>query len=86
MTSYLGEKPTRYETILDENPKVNKLDWNHARFVMQASISITTLIFSFSQIVLNNKDNTGKDNSVYFSLISSIMGYWLPSPKLPSKK
>ena len=52
------------------------------KFTVQITICLLILIFSFYQIIRNQKD----DNSMYFSLISIILGYIIPSPSLIDKK
>jgi hypothetical protein len=53
----------------------------HSRFIIQAVLSATVVGFSITVIMRNQKT----DNSVNYSLISSIIGYWLPSPSIPRK-
>ena len=44
-------------------------------------ISLGILIFSFIMIGLN----PGRDNTIYFSLISAIMTLFIPSPEIHGK-
>ena len=47
-------------------------------FIMQMVLSIGLILFSLLQIAYNTSNT---DNSVYFSIVSGLVGYWLPSPK-----
>ena len=48
-------------------------------FIMQIILTIGLVSFSLYEIsVLSEED---KDRSVYFSIVSGLVGYWLPSPK-----
>jgi hypothetical protein len=52
-----------------------KLSKGFLKWVVQVSISITILVWSLFQI------STTEDNrEIYFSLISTIIGIYLPSP------
>jgi len=71
------------ETNLDENDTwvsqcckmEKKLSKGFLKWVVQVSISITILVWSLFQI------STTEDNrEIYFSLISTIIGIYLPSP------
>ncbi len=48
------------------------------KYVSQMSVCASVLIFSGAQIIMNPE----QDNSIYFSLIGSVVGYILPSPSL----
>lgn len=52
------------------------------KFFVTFSICFVVLIFSMIQII-NMPD---KDNSIYFSLISSILALYMDSPKLEQSK
>ena len=52
------------------------------KFFVTFSICFVVLIFSMIQII-NMPDN---DNSIYFSLISSILALYMDSPKLEQAK
>ena len=54
------------------------------KYIAMFSITLAILIFSMIQIATNSSDN----NTIYFSLISSIMTLYIPSPVLgaPVKK
>ena len=54
------------------------------KYIAMFSITLAILIFSMIQIATNPSDN----NTIYFSLISSIMTLYIPSPVLgvPTKK
>jgi len=52
-----------------------KLSKGFLKWIVQVSISITILVWSLFQI------STTEDNrEIYFSLISTIIGIYLPSP------
>ena len=51
------------------------------RYFVTFSICFAVMVFSMIQIV-NNK---GEDNTIYFSIISSILGMYMESPKLEQK-
>ena len=54
---------------------------NFIRYFVTFSICFAVMIFSMIQII-NNRDD---DNSIYFSMISSILGMYMDSPKLEQK-
>lgn len=54
----------------------------YSRFIIQAILSASIITFSFV-VILKQPE---KDNSVQYSMISSIVGYWLPSPSKPRHK
>ena len=54
---------------------------NFIRYFVTFSICFAVMVFSMIQIV-NNKD---EDNTIYFSIISSILGMYMESPKLEQK-
>ena len=45
-------------------------------FNAQISLSVGVIVFSFFTILRRPDEN----NTISYSLISSILGYWLPSP------
>ena len=51
----------------------------YSRFSVQLSLSLTIVIFSLCNIWRK----PGQDNSVSYSMVSSIVGYWLPAPSRP---
>ena len=54
-------------------------------FIIQVVLSFGLVGFSLFQIVRDDlPDET--DKSVYFSMVSGLVGYWLPSPKSKLKK
>ena len=50
------------------------------KFTITALVCFTVMIFSMYMISTNPE----KDNSIYFSLISSILSLYIPSPALHS--
>ena len=52
------------------------------KFTMTAIFCFSIMIFSMLMIVLN----PDRDNSIYFSLISSILSLYIPSPTLHDDK
>jgi len=55
----------------------------YALFFTQFLISISTLCFCF--ITLSVRwDMDANEKTVYFSILTGLIGYWLPSPKIPS--
>lgn len=48
------------------------------KYVVMVIISIIVLLFSIFMII----NNPEKDNSIYFSLISSILSLYVPAPTL----
>ena len=52
------------------------------KFFVTFSICFSVMIFSMIQII----DNPDKDNSIYFSLISSILALYMESPRLEQIK
>lgn len=55
---------------------------NFIKYFVTFSICFAVIVFSMVQII-NNKDD---DNSIYFSMISSILGMYMDSPKLEQIK
>ena len=55
---------------------------SYSRFGVQFILSGVVIVFSCCMIWRNPE----KDNSVQYSLISSILGFWMPSPHSPKKK
>ena len=49
------------------------------KFYMQITVSL--LVVGFSMVIIWKRPE--KDNSVSYSLISSIVGFWLPTPVAP---
>mgnify|MGYP001476980873 CR=1 FL=1 len=52
-------------------------------FIIQVILSLGIITFSLIQISIIPEE---EDKSVYFSLVSGLVGYWLPSPKSKLKK
>ena len=52
------------------------------KFFITFSICFSVMIFSMGQII----QNPDKDNSIYFSLISSILALYMDAPKLEQTK
>ena len=52
------------------------------KFAITAIVCLTVMIFSMLMIV----SNPDRDNSIYFSLISSILSLYIPSPSLHDDK
>jgi len=52
------------------------------KYIITVSISMIVLIFCLFMISINPND----DNSIYFSLISSIVSVYIPSPTMKTKK
>jgi len=52
------------------------------KFAITAIVCFTIMIFSMLMI----SSNPEKDNSIYFSLISSILSLYIPSPTLHDDK
>ena len=48
----------------------------HARFCIQAAISGSVIIFCMFEVL------NGEKSPVYYSLISGIVGFWLPAPSV----
>ncbi len=48
------------------------------KFVVQLCICAFVLVFSATMIILNPED----DNSIYFSLLSSILTLYIPAPSM----
>jgi len=48
------------------------------KYITTVTISIIILIFSIVMIILNPKEN----NTIYFSLISHIIGVYIPTPSI----
>lgn len=46
----------------------------HARFGMQALISSSVIVFCMFEI------SCGEKSPVYYSLLSGVVGFWLPAP------
>ncbi|MAD25080.1 MAG: hypothetical protein CMO44_12995 [Verrucomicrobiales bacterium] len=55
---------------------------SYSRFGVQFILSGAVIVFSCCMIWRNPE----KDNSVQYSLMSSILGFWMPSPHSPKKK
>jgi len=51
------------------------------KYVVTVSISLIVLVFSLVMISFNPDD----DNSIYFSLIASIVSVYIPSPTMDKK-
>ena len=47
------------------------------QFVMTSAISLTCLVYCF----IMSADSTGDARASYFSLITFIVGVWLPAPR-----
>lgn len=59
----------------------SKSDSHFVKFVTQILFSGSVMIFSLIQVARG-----GGQNEIYFSLISGILGYWMPNPSLPEKR
>ena len=68
--------------------KNNNTDWytccSHSnpetiKYATQVAIALIILLFSIIQLSFNN---TGQDKTIYFSLISTIIGLFIPSPNI----
>ena len=68
-----------------------KIEWNTCcsrssksfiKYAMTCTVSLIVLSFSMSMIVANSDS----DNSIYFSLISSIVALYIPSPHLENEQ
>ena len=51
------------------------------KYIVQVIISIIILIFSIVQLSIDDK----RDKSIYVSLISTILGLFIPAPRLDKK-
>jgi len=56
----------------------SKSDPEGLKYIVQLGVGIIVLVFSMIQICVADHD---QDVSIYFSLISMIVGVFLPSPK-----
>ena len=70
----------------DENKEVydvccSKTSVGFVKYFATLLITMSILVFSFIQIARNS----GGDNTIYFSLISSIMTLYFPAPQLVHK-
>ena len=78
----INEENTDYGTIPEKKliprySKENIAEFKHDMiFNAQFSLSVGVIIFSFFTILRRPDEN----NTISYSLISSILGYWLPSP------
>lgn len=45
-------------------------------FAMQATVSGSALFFSIAMLTL------GRDPAVYLPILTAVLGFWLPNPKL----
>ncbi len=52
------------------------------KYIITVSISMIVLIFCLFMIAVNPND----DNSIYFSLLSSIITLYVPSPQINKKQ
>lgn len=66
------------DNLKEYNICCSKSSIGFIHFSSQVTIFILILIFCFIQIYKNND----KDNTVYFSLISSIMALFIPPPSI----
>jgi len=69
--------------VNDDDNKEWRLCCSHSsksfiKYIVMVIISIIVLLFSIFMII----DNPEKDNSIYFSLISSILSLYVPAPTL----
>jgi len=55
-----------------------KLDRRALLFATQFVISVFVLLFAMSEITFGRD----ADSCAYMNVITSLLGYWLPSPKL----
>lgn len=58
----------------------SKTSVGFVKYIATFAITIAILIFSMIQIALNPQEN----NTIFFSLISSILTLYIPSPALPT--
>jgi len=81
-----NDRPPTPQEIDDE-----KIQWNTCcsrssksfiKYAMTCTVSLIVLCFSMSMIVANSDS----DNSIYFSLISSIVALYIPSPHLENEQ
>ena len=79
------------DDVPDTNPD-DQLEWhtccskssvNFIKYIVTVVMSIIILLFCIIMII-GSED--GADNSIYFSLISSILTLYVPSPTLESLK
>jgi len=56
---------------------------SYSQFIVQTLFSALILFFCILKLSISNSMDAG-EKTIYFSLISGIIGYWLPAPKLPS--
>jgi len=79
----LKVEPIQEQPFKNEEDKQYTICCSHSsrdfiKFSSTFIISLGILIFSFIMIGLN----PGKDNTIYFSLISAIMTLFIPSPEI----
>ena len=79
----MSQPPTPPDQKIDINEASESYDicCSHSsvgfiKYIAMFSITLAILIFSMIQIATNPSDN----NTIYFSLISSIMTLYIPSP------
>lgn len=58
-----------------------QLDRRVVLFVIQFLISFTALLFSFIQLWINARHETCESTTLYSSIITLVIGFWLPQPK-----
>ena len=72
-----GSIPEVKKKTIPKYSKENIAEFKHDMiFNAQFSLSLGVIIFSFFTILRRPDAN----NTISYSLISSILGYWLPSP------
>lgn len=67
--------------MINENERIDtsgcNLPFFYIKYIVLVTVSILILIFSMVQIIMHPNDA----NVVYFSLISHIIGIYIPAPK-----
>jgi hypothetical protein len=67
------QKPT--ELDIEYNTCCSKTKSSFLKFVSQLFVSLVVLVYSLTMVAL------GKNDSVYYSLITLIIGVYIPTPK-----
>lgn len=55
-------------------------------FYVIAAISLLCLGFSFVRLITIQEDFSCSEHSVYITLIGTILGFWMPNPRLDDAK
>ncbi|AGE53500.1 hypothetical protein ATCVGM07011_341L [Acanthocystis turfacea Chlorella virus GM0701.1] len=80
------EKPNtvtaRPRVVLVPQPLEKKVVWDHEITEFEVRVIFSTSILAFSMAMLATKRG---DPSVYMPLITSVIGYWTPSPTRDTK-